>query len=1135
MGRRLLIVVLGLLTVLASQLTYALGLGNIELKSNLNEPLTAEIELFEVRGLEESEILVGLASREDFERVGVDKPYFLSDLTFKIILSGSDNAKVQVTSRKAVREPFLNFIVQVQWPSGKLLREYTLLIDLPVFSDNTPQQVTSTPTQPYSQPESSVSPPSPSSTSRYNPRSEYPAPNGQSARPSSAARSQPLQPSVGAGDEVFVNANDTLWEIAARARPDRNLSVQQTMLAIQRINPNAFINNNINLLKEGQVLRIPDRDQIENVEQQSAVAEVAVQNNEWVGGASDFTSDYGPQLEGSKSYNTYESDESESEGRLTLSSPEEASDSYEGRGTGSGGSTEALENELAVTLEQLDKSTKDNTELQSKVASLEEQIETLEKLIEVSNEDLRALELAAQQSKEAEELAEDEAPVDPLAMGLNEEEIAEVTVGDNSSEDDAVNDLYGTSEDDFIDDNGVIDDSDLVDSDLVDSDLVDSDLVDNGAVDEEPVFEETQEEGSEEPQGPEAEEKPDPNKVVVVPSKKESGIVDLLLENIIYIGVLLIALLGGVFYFVRKKSSDDSEDEDDFLSQPLFEEKTSAAVSAEEKELEELEELEEPEAPEDIVIDDEAEPEDEIEEELAEPQTEDVVAEADIYIAYGKYDQAEEMLLNALSNEPANADIRLKLLEVYANQQNAESFDPHLAKLYVVGDQASINRAVQLRDSISGVAEFDESLYDVSDVKGLVPADDTELSEEAFSAEDELDIDLTRSEEIEDDDFSLDLDLGELSSDENEKELSEDETLELNLDFDSEGETGEFDLNLEELDLEENEAEDNEISLSLEDFESEPEDNVLESSVLDDNVSEDNVLELELDTDLSLNDTVEMDSGAIELALDSDDEDDFDLGGDLNDLSLHLEESEVEIEAEPESLESDLAALDHALDSSFELETADELALDDIELEPIKVAADTAELEEDVLPIADSLESAAVEDNLDLGLGDDLDLSALDEELDALTSDLDGDLADIEAELEGLELGLDEEPTSSSAATVMEEPKTDFGDLDDDLELESEATADMGEDTMFQQAISEVPDSGLDFEIPDVDPESATDDEDLGFLSDSDEVATKLDLARAYMDMDDTEGARDIIGEIMKEGNAQQKQEAENLVARLDG
>lgn len=135
MGLRTLALVFGAATALSAQFVVALGLGDIKLRSTLNQPLNAEIELLQVRDLSKQEILVGLASVDDFKRVGVDRPFFLLDLDFSVDIDAANGPIIRVTSEKPVREPFLNFVVEAQWPSGRLLREYTLLMDLPVFAE----------------------------------------------------------------------------------------------------------------------------------------------------------------------------------------------------------------------------------------------------------------------------------------------------------------------------------------------------------------------------------------------------------------------------------------------------------------------------------------------------------------------------------------------------------------------------------------------------------------------------------------------------------------------------------------------------------------------------------------------------------------------------------------------------------------------------------------------------------------------------------------------------------------------------------------------------------------------------------------------------------------------------------------
>lgn len=113
-----------------SALAPALGLGEITLHSALNQPLRADIALVDVDGLEEGELSVSLATADEFNRAGVERVFFLNDLKFTPVLRGNRNW-IQVTSSKPVNEPFLNFLVQLNQPNGRLLREYTVLIDPP--------------------------------------------------------------------------------------------------------------------------------------------------------------------------------------------------------------------------------------------------------------------------------------------------------------------------------------------------------------------------------------------------------------------------------------------------------------------------------------------------------------------------------------------------------------------------------------------------------------------------------------------------------------------------------------------------------------------------------------------------------------------------------------------------------------------------------------------------------------------------------------------------------------------------------------------------------------------------------------------------------------------------------------------
>ena len=148
MGLRIRALLVSAATTFCSVGALALGLGEIKLNSALNQPLNAEIQLLQVRELTDEQISIGLASRAEFDRLGVERPQFLTDLVFRVDLNAPGGPVVRITSLKPVREPFLDFVINANWPSGKLLREYTLLVDLPVFTGARQQAVEPAPAAP---------------------------------------------------------------------------------------------------------------------------------------------------------------------------------------------------------------------------------------------------------------------------------------------------------------------------------------------------------------------------------------------------------------------------------------------------------------------------------------------------------------------------------------------------------------------------------------------------------------------------------------------------------------------------------------------------------------------------------------------------------------------------------------------------------------------------------------------------------------------------------------------------------------------------------------------------------------------------------------------------------------------------
>ena len=118
------------LAALLPTYSWGLGLGDITLNSYLNEPLSAEVLLLDTQDLTADDIKVRLGTQDAFDRLGVDRAYFLTSIKFEVVVEDSA-ARILLTTTKPLLEPYLDFLVETRWPDGRLLREYTVLVDLP--------------------------------------------------------------------------------------------------------------------------------------------------------------------------------------------------------------------------------------------------------------------------------------------------------------------------------------------------------------------------------------------------------------------------------------------------------------------------------------------------------------------------------------------------------------------------------------------------------------------------------------------------------------------------------------------------------------------------------------------------------------------------------------------------------------------------------------------------------------------------------------------------------------------------------------------------------------------------------------------------------------------------------------------
>lgn len=339
----------------------ALGLGDATLNSALYQPLDAEIQLQDLQELQASDLRIGLASAEDFAKSGVDRPVFLNDLMFTLVMRPNNRSVLHVTSRQPVREPYLDFIVQVVTAKGRLAHEYTLLLDpapagRPATAAMMPQlPVTQAPTQALSS--------------------------------ASAARTPTISTAARASGRYTTRANDSLFNIAARYRAGG--SVAQNMLAIQKLNPNAFVNGNINGLRRNQELQLPDAHQAADRSRRDAEQRVLAQNDAWKQQRGLATAAAAP-LDATPQQATASAAPSEIQGHDNLSVV--APPAKHPKGTK--GDAQAVRDQLAVAQEGLDTARRESDELHGRIADLQSQLDKLQRLVELKNNELARMQAA---------------------------------------------------------------------------------------------------------------------------------------------------------------------------------------------------------------------------------------------------------------------------------------------------------------------------------------------------------------------------------------------------------------------------------------------------------------------------------------------------------------------------------------------------------------------------------------------------------------------------------------------------------------------------------------------------------------------------------------------------------------------
>lgn len=804
------------LCLIASGQLFALGLGDIDVESSLNEKFVGQIELSDSGDLQASEIIVSMASAEDFERIGVERFFYLTNLSFDVVTSGN-GAVVNVSSSQPIAEPYLNFIVEVHWPSGRLLKEFTVLLDPPTFSQAAAPAV--------SAPQQSESGATAGRIQRTEPAATSSNAGTQvTLAPRPATSAPPPRPSAAnapSDGTVRTTRDDTLWKIAERTLPDEQITINQQMIGIQRLNRRAFIKDNINLLKAGYVLRLPTEEEVLELSPDEAKAAVREQVESWRDGS--FTP--APVADASQATPLLDADGDQLRSQVdaTASEPSQSTNEEAAQGevrivansgadaaAGSGTETDESVTQLIEEKDTLNRQVDELTyQLDREKELAASQVELKDRQLEVQNEAIAALQEQLESTKAAlaaQEQNQNQNPTppppvqwwaSPMVLGGVIGVLVLVLIGllvamrrNRGMDGDALD-----ADDDEYDDD--FDEQAVAEEDSQDDDA-DDDLDDDLALDEDDDEDETD----------------------------------------------IAARVTPIIGHDELELDSETDDDDDELSN---ESEATAGVS----------------------------------------QTGDVIGEADIYIAYGRYGQAANLLLNTLANEPERYDVRLKLLEVYVETSDHDNFATHGEYIVDNCDDEDVLHACRELETrlgenqleLDGAADGDTSEENVQG-SGDTAQDETELNLDQL---DDVATVVGDETEVSEDEFQLEFDEEDLDDADTASATRGELGGDLGMDFDPEDEKNSSDDSAE-------------VDLSDQAPESELADEMI-GDAIDDVVDADSTDDFEID-DLDIED-MEIDGLDDESAQSADGSgDDFEFAdddGDVNSTKLDLAEAYLDM------------------------------------------------------------------------------------------------------------------------------------------------------------------------------------------------------------------------------------------------
>ena len=657
---------------------FAAGLGKLNVQSGIGEPLKADIELISVSPEEMSSIVAAIASEEAYAAQGIERPASHNNIKVTVTTNASGTPILKLNSSQPISDPFLDMLLQVDWNSGRLLREYTVLLDPPGYTgESDASQPTSSAQAPVVKSSNMAAP------AEANMVQDAPVATKKSGR-KNRARAIPapdaLADSAGAdstGQEYMTQKGDTLAKIARDMKPD-GVSLDQMLVGLYQANPDAFSGDNMNRLNVGKIIRPPTADALNAITGQDAKKEIKVQTADWNAyrnKLAGIVADSAPAADNEASTQSSGGKiktAAEDKSMPASTGPKDVVKLSAGDVKNDAVETKALQAKVTALQEEAVAREKSLKDAQERTTALEKQIADMQKLIAMKSNAMSE----AQKQAEAAKPAPVE-PVKPLEVSPAEVKPAEVT-----------------------------------------------------ATPSDPAKPEVQ-----------PEQKPAITAPVAVPTEQPGFLASMLdgVDPTILGGAGgLLALLGGGWMYLRNKRKKNLADFEQGImtsgglkANTVFGNTSGSSVDTGDTSF--LTDFSQ--SANGGMID-----------------TNDVdpIAEAEVYMAYGRDAQAEEILKDAITKEPKRYELHLKLLEMYAASKNMSAFeavsgelyttlgadDPTWAKVAEIGSKLEPNNPLYHANSspagAAAKAVADEGKLDASD-----------FSDSPLAAEKDLDLSMS--------------------------------------------------------------------------------------------------------------------------------------------------------------------------------------------------------------------------------------------------------------------------------------------------------------------------------------------------------------------------------------------------------